>query len=754
MSEIIKVEPLTSIIPESPIFDSLKNKIDLIGAEVKSFQSKRFELSIRIAENENQIRSLSSTREKKDDSEIGRLKQEILDFKKEIKDILGKNKALVLEGQKIINEEFPKYLHFVNDFVNKNFLPDNDPFASAKRKEILYKAKTRKFILLEILTNYELSFSQRLNRKLSSFLYRVTSYGYRKKYVQDVAKNHPIYSDADKNALLFDLYEKEKKFQDEIQSLRLDGEDKVVSLNSEIKKIKKNRDLDNTVKSKIILNDYDQINLAKTVRKQNSGKIKTLGLEGEILINENYNYSYYHYLKINRKHEIAAENIRYKQELKEVSEQNKKDIAEAKALPDDNPQLKKAKEGKVRNVTLTAKNKLYDTKFTHKKNLTKFKDNVHSAFVYKYHMIDILRNSRFTMAQRLSQRAENSVYSFKLSNFFLKYGLYIAILLIFFVLAILSPSLRGASMLEVGNILEIFSQATPRLFLAFGVAGLIILGGTDLSVGRMTATAGIITAMIFHNGNNDIRLFGSSEGLNFDAWNPFARIISALLIAIIFCVLFSSIAGFFSAKFKMHPFISTLSTQLIIYGFISFATNGAPSGGINENIFNMVAPNIGDAGSTRFPTIILWGIALIVLMWVLWNKTIFGKNMYAVGGNKEAASVSGINVFLVTMGLFLFAGVLYGFGGFLEAVRMKGTMSSNYASGWEGDAIAADVVGGVSFAGGIGKVSGVVIGVLVFQALQYALTFLNIDTNLVFIFKGAIIIFAVTVDSLKYMKRK
>ena len=155
-----------------------------------------------------------------------------------------------------------------------------------------------------------------------------------------------------------------------------------------------------------------------------------------------------------------------------------------------------------------------------------------------------------------------------------------------------------------------------------------------------------------------------------------------------------------------------------------------------------------------FPTIILWAIAAIAIVWFIWNKTTFGKNLYAVGGNPEAASVSGISVFGVTVGAFVMAGVLYGFGSWLECIRMVGSGSAAYGQGWEMDAIAACVVGGVSFTGGIGKISGVVVGVFIFTALTYSLTILGIDTNLQFVFSGIIILVAVTLDCLKYVQKK
>ena len=125
-----------------------------------------------------------------------------------------------------------------------------------------------------------------------------------------------------------------------------------------------------------------------------------------------------------------------------------------------------------------------------------------------------------------------------------------------------------------------------------------------------------------------------------------------------------------------------------------------------------------------------------------------------MGGNPEAAAVSGISVFWVTVGAFILAGILYGFGSWLECIRMFGSGSAAYGQGWEMDAIAACVVGGVSFTGGIGKISGVVVGVFIFTALTYSLTVLGIDANLQFVISGIIILVAVTLDCLKYVQKK
>ena len=285
------------------------------------------------------------------------------------------------------------------------------------------------------------------------------------------------------------------------------------------------------------------------------------------------------------------------------------------------------------------------------------------------------------------------------------------------------------------------------MFLALGVAGLILLTGTDLSVGRMVGMGMVTATIIMHNGINTGGVFGHI--FDFSNMGTIPKALLALGVCIILTTVFAMIAGFFMARFKMHPFISTMANMLIIFGLVTYATKGVSFGAIDPAIPNIFIPKAG-----RFPMIILWAIIAVVVVWFIWNKTTFGKNLYAVGGNPEAATVSGISVFKVTMGAFIMAGILYGFGSWLECLRMVGSGRAAYGQGWDMDAIAACVVGGVSFTGGIGKISGVVTGVLIFTSLTYSLTILGIDTNLQFIFEGIIILVAVTLDCLKYVKKK
>ena len=308
----------------------------------------------------------------------------------------------------------------------------------------------------------------------------------------------------------------------------------------------------------------------------------------------------------------------------------------------------------------------------------------------------------------------------------------------------------GTQLLTVDNILNILSQASPRMFLALGVAGLILLAGTDLSIGRMVGMGMCAATIVMHAGPNTGGVFGHI--FDFSTMPVLVRVFLALIVCVVLCTIFTTIAGFFTAKFKMHPFISTMATMLVIFGLVTYSTKGTSFGAIDNTIPKMIIPRIQALGN--FPTIILWAVAAVIVVWFIWNKTTFGKNLFAVGGNPEAAAVSGISVFKVTVGAFILAGILYGFGSWLECIRMTGSGSAAYGQGWEMDAIAACVVGGVSFTGGIGKISGVVVGVFIFTALTYALTVLGIDANLQFVFSGIIILVAVMLDCLKYVQKK
>lgn len=525
------------------------------------------------------------------------------------------------------------------------------------------------------------------------------------------------------------------KIQKEIDELREHGTAEVIEYQNLIESVKRDKTLSKGEKEYEIKEFEAKLNQAKAVEAQNKDKVAKLIADAEGYLKENFEKLYYNAVKESCEAEKAKALEDHKQRLAQLEKEHK----EALAGMSDQVEIKEE--------NYVHKNRISNEKLELEKEKQRIKDRKHDALTYKYHLIDLLRLSDFTFAEEMAQKWENYKYTFNRRTFLLQNGLYIAIILIFIALCVITPIKKGTPLLTYNNILNILQQASPRMFLALGVAGLILLTGTDLSVGRMVGMGMTAATIIMHQGVNT----GSVFGHIFDFTNVpvVGRVILALVVCIVLCTVFTSIAGFFTAKFKMHPFISTMANMLVIFGLVTYATKGVSFGSIEATIPNMIIPKVNG-----FPTIILWALAAIVIVWFIWNKTTFGKNLYAVGGNPEAATVSGISVFAVTLGAFVMAGILYGFGSWLECARMVGSGSAAYGQGWDMDAIAACVVGGVSFTGGIGKISGVVTGVCIFTALTYSLTILGIDTNLQFVFSGIIILIAVTLDCLKYVQKK
>lgn len=525
------------------------------------------------------------------------------------------------------------------------------------------------------------------------------------------------------------------KIQAEIDELREEGTNKVLEYSEEIEVLKRDKIYTKSEKEARISELNGKLQKAKEIEAKNKQPINDKIAVAEKYLKDHYQTDYYNKVVESNKYEVQKAKADYDKKLKELEKEHKDILS---GLSD---------KEEIKEENFIYKNRLFDAKLEYTKNMQEAKDRKHDAFTFEYHLIDLLKMSNFSFAEKQAQKIENYKYSFNTRDFLLKNGLYIAIILVFIFLCIITPIKKnGLQLFTVNNILSIMQQASPRMFLALGVSGLIMLAGTDLSVGRMVGMGMTAATIIMHNGPNTGSVFG--HVFDFSTMPVGGRILLALVVCVVLCTIFTTIAGFFTAKFKMHPFISTMANMLVIFGLVTYSTKGVSFGGIEQSIPGKIIPKVGG-----FPTIILWAVAAVVIVWFIWNKTKFGKNLYAVGGNPEAASVSGISVFKVTLGAFIMAGILYGFGSWLECIRMIGSGSAAYGQGWEMDAIAACVVGGVSFTGGIGKISGVVVGVLIFTALTYSLTILGIDTNLQFVFSGIIILIAVTLDCLKYVRK-
>ena len=336
----------------------------------------------------------------------------------------------------------------------------------------------------------------------------------------------------------------------------------------------------------------------------------------------------------------------------------------------------------------------------------------------------------------------------KVTAALLNYALFIIMGLILIVVSIMRPDF-----LSMNNILNILQNASTKGILALGCAGLIVLAGTDLSIGRVLGLSGAITASLVQSVTYVARMYPTIV-------SP----VKGILLLIPLCssiavsVLFSMINGFGVAKLHLHAFIVTLGTQLIAYGANCLYIESQPSGTaqalstFDQGFLNLSAGAF-NIKSIRVPIVVIYFLVLAFIVWVIWNKTTLGKNMFAVGGNTEAAAVSGVNVAKTIMLVYLMAGVLYGISAFLEAGRIT-SVGANTGLNYETDAISAVVVGGVSFSGGVGTIQGVVIGAIILQAINYALQFLGVNPYIQYIIRGLIIILAVSIDVRKYIVKK
>lgn len=326
----------------------------------------------------------------------------------------------------------------------------------------------------------------------------------------------------------------------------------------------------------------------------------------------------------------------------------------------------------------------------------------------------------------------------KIKDLFVKNGILIAIFCIILFIIIKEPAFLSANVFK-----NILTQSAVRLILAFGVGGIIITQGTDLSLGRMVGFASVISASLLQRMDYVGRFYPNLQPL---------PLIVPLLIACAVCALFSGINGWVVAKFKIHPFLATLGMMITLYGILSIYFASAALGPQPIGAFDTRYTEFVIGSTLGIPNLVIYATIVSIIVWVLWNKTTFGKNLYAVGGNPEAAKVSGVNVTKTLILVYIMAGILYGIGGFLEAARI-GSANNGTGTGYELDAIAACVVGGVSFSGGIGKVSGAITGVLMFTIISYGMTFIGMDQYYQYIIKGVIIVAAVALDAKKYIKK-
>ncbi len=321
---------------------------------------------------------------------------------------------------------------------------------------------------------------------------------------------------------------------------------------------------------------------------------------------------------------------------------------------------------------------------------------------------------------------------------------------IYIVLVVLvgAISMHSPEFLSFTSLRDILIQSSPRVIIALGSAMILITAGCDLSPGRIVGLTAVVSASLAQSPDYPRPFFPDL---------PVLPLAVPILTAILVGATIGLISGMVVAYLRIVPFISTLGTMVMTLGVCSLyfdmpPNNSQPIGGLRPE-FTAIGTGAIDLGPVSLPYIVLIAATISVMMYIVYNKTVMGKNMFAIGGNPQAAIVSGINVGKTLICIYALAGALYGVGGILEAARTGGA-TNNYGNMYELDAIAASVVGGVSVSGGIGTVPGIITGVLIFTVINYGLTFVGMGPYWQLIIKGMIIVAAVAVDVRKYLVKK
>jgi inositol transport system permease protein len=309
-----------------------------------------------------------------------------------------------------------------------------------------------------------------------------------------------------------------------------------------------------------------------------------------------------------------------------------------------------------------------------------------------------------------------------------QYGVLIVLIVLFAVM-----SLASDAFLTPKNLMNLIRQVAVIGVIAIGTTFVCLTGGIDISVGSVAALAGVVSAMCA-SPNGPLNWTDPTAAGT--AWPFITCIIAAVLIGAI-C---GFINGFFIAKIHMPPMIVTLAMMSIARGIALLITKGSPVHYLTNTYKAVAGSNMG-----IFPLLGVYYIVALAIAYLILNRSVFGRHIFAVGGNETAAQNAGINVVKTKIIVYTGAGIMAGLGGLLLASRL-GSGAPTAAEGYEMDAIAAAVVGGVSLEGGVGTVSGALIGVLIMGVLSNGFTMLNVNSYIQDVVKGAIIIAAVAYD--------
>ncbi len=315
-------------------------------------------------------------------------------------------------------------------------------------------------------------------------------------------------------------------------------------------------------------------------------------------------------------------------------------------------------------------------------------------------------------------------------------------MIIFMIGAAIVVGLLRPTFFSMYNFKNLISNTAVRFIIAVGVSGCLITKGTDLSAGRTVGLAACIAATFMQAADYSSKVYPNLGEL---------PMLLVLLGVIFVSVLVGLLNGLVISLLNVPPFIATLGMQTIVYGACLVFTGAQPIGGLRKDYTNLSSGSIFNI--QILPYLGLFALIIGVIMWFVYNKTPHGKYMYAIGGNENSAEVSGINTVKTKLIIYMTAGLMYGIAGFLLGAKSGGA-SVNMGMGYELEAIAGCTIGGVSTNGGVGRISGILIGVLVFELLKIAMQFMGVETSYTYIVQGIVIIIAVALDIRKYVAKR
>ena len=313
--------------------------------------------------------------------------------------------------------------------------------------------------------------------------------------------------------------------------------------------------------------------------------------------------------------------------------------------------------------------------------------------------------------------AGGSANQVRVKEFLLKYSFAIV-----FVLLVVYLSFATSKFLTVSNIVNVFRQVSNQGIIAVGMTMILIMGQIDLSVGALVAFAAVLNAIFLK--------WGLSIPLS---------ILATLGVTCLWGVL----NGYVTARFRLHAFLVTMATMTLIRGVTYTLTGGYPVGGLPQDFFIYGS---GQLGFIPYP--VLYMIAIFMLGAFVMSSTTFGRSIYALGGNEDAARLSGINVERVKIGVFVVSAAVSGISGLVLSSRLMAG-SPEIGIGWELDIVAAVIIGGTNIVGGEGKLSGTLLGVLFIGVLSNGMILLDITPYMQQVVRGLVILGAVILNSLQ-----